>query len=64
VDIADGTSQETQLSAREDGRHGNMKHDVNQYYEAVLGITREAGKVSTWNLHTLPPFPEPSLHRD
>jgi hypothetical protein len=29
-----------------------MKHSVYQYYEAVLGITREAGEVRPSDFHT------------
>jgi hypothetical protein len=29
-----------------------MKHDVDHYYEAVLGITRRAGEVRPADFHT------------
>jgi len=32
--------------------HTKMKHDVDHYYEAVLGITRRAGEVRPSDFHT------------
>jgi hypothetical protein len=45
--LADGTSHAMQSSESVVERHRKMKYDIDQYYEAVLGLIREAGKVRT-----------------
>lgn len=54
--LADGPSLRRQSSESGVEIHKKMKYDVDQYYEAVLGITREAGEVRALDFHTFFPL--------